>query len=78
MLFVVRGNNRNNIAALQLARQTVCKRADCNRDGLLAAVKVIEIGVISRRYIREFGVDNIIAYSKVSRSIFAYGIGLLM
>ena len=38
MLFVVRGNNRNDIAALQLARQAIGEGANRDRDSLLAAV----------------------------------------
>ena len=50
----------------------------CERDSLLAAVEVIKIGVVSCRNIRDLGIDDIIANGKIGRSVFAYGVGLLM
>ncbi|MPM91884.1 hypothetical protein SDC9_139018 [bioreactor metagenome] len=56
LLFIVRCYDRHDIAALELAGQTVCKALDGHRHGLLGAVQIIKVGILRSRGVGQLGV----------------------
>ena len=76
LFFEIRSHHGNNISALQLAGQTSGKTLDGDGHGLLASIQIVQVGVVSGRFVRYLGVDDIVARNQVSGGKLSHGIFL--
>ena len=71
LFFVIRSDDRHNIAGNQLAGKPCGKGFDRYGDGLLFSGQMIEVGVFCGGSIGDFGADDVIPRHQIGGSKFA-------